>query len=228
MDARALYDASRRRLTDLMRSLTPDQLDTVVPGCPDWTVRQLLGHLVGAPADIFAGRVGDLPGDEWTARQVSERAHLSLEELLATWERETPQWLERMAADERFRPILVLDAFTHEHDVRGAVGAPPADDDAAADTVDFVVQQMTGWLDQSLRADESRPALRLRAPEHEWVLGSGEPVATVAFPSQLELARALAGRRSRRQLEAYEWEGDGSRLVDAIPQLPMAAEDQPL
>jgi uncharacterized protein (TIGR03083 family) len=228
VDAPALYDASRRRLSELLRSLSPEQLESVVPGCPEWTVRQLVGHLVGAPNDIFAGRFGDLPGDEWTGRQVTERAHLSLEELLTTWEQETPQWMERMAGDDRFRPILVLDAFTHEHDVRGAVGAPPADDDVAVDTVDFVVQQMTGWLDQSLRADESRPALRVRAAEHEWVVGTGEPAATVTLPSLFELARALAGRRSRKQLEDYEWEGDRSKLLDAIPQLPMAAEDQPL
>jgi uncharacterized protein (TIGR03083 family) len=193
-------------------------------------VRQLVGHLAGAPKDIFTGRVGDIPPNEWTARQVSEREQLTLDEVLSTWDSEAAEWVTRIDSEERFGPILVIDLFTHEHDVRAAIGAPAASEPEAEDAADFVVQTVTGWLDQTLRSKEL-PALRVRAAsEAEWVLGSGEPAATVTLPSKFELARALTGRRSRRQLEGYDWDPapPPAELVEAVPQLPMAREDQPL
>ena len=74
VDAIEEWTQAQRRVIELARSLSAEQAERQVPACPDWTVTQLLAHMVGLNADVLAG---DKPEDHnaaWTQRQVDERA----------------------------------------------------------------------------------------------------------------------------------------------------------
>lgn len=216
-----MYAATRARLTDLFRSLSPEQLDTVVPSTPSWTVLDVARHLAGVADDIGAGRIEGAATDPWTAAQVDARKDASLDEVLAEWDDKGPV-VEKLLDDvgpAAYR--LVIDVVTHEQDVRGAVGRPGGRDEPSAD---WSVQQLVGGVDYAARRAGVGP-LRIRGGSDEWIVGGeGEPVATVTAPAY-ELLRALIGRRSLAQIRAYAWEGDSEPFVELLPVFPAAATD---
>lgn len=216
-----MYAATRARLTDLLRDLTPEQLDTVVPSTPSWTVLDVVRHLAGVADDIGAGRIEGAATDPWTAAQVEARRDAGLDEVLAEWDEKSPG-VEKLLDDAGpagYR--LVIDVVTHEQDVRGAVGRPGGRDEPAAD---WALQQLVGGVDYAARR-AGAGSLRIRGGTDEWVVGGeGEPLATVTAPA-FELLRALIGRRSVAQIRAYEWEGDPEPFVGLLPIFPAAATD---
>jgi hypothetical protein len=68
------------------------------------------------------------------------------------------------------------------------------------------------------------PALRIRYGERERVVGGDAPAATWSG-DRFEVLRALAGRRSRRQIEAMGWEGDAAPYLSLIPAYGERADD---
>jgi hypothetical protein len=66
--------------------------------------------------------------------------------------------------------------------------------------------------------------LRLRSANQEWELGEGEPGASVAV-EPFELFRALAGRRSPRQVAQWKWQGDPGPYFGLISIFPLRATD---
>jgi hypothetical protein len=58
------YLATRGRMAALALATSPDDQAVVVPSCPEWTVKDLVGHVVALPAAIASG---DLPGDDLAA-----------------------------------------------------------------------------------------------------------------------------------------------------------------
>jgi uncharacterized protein (TIGR03083 family) len=100
-----------------------------------------------------------------------------------------------------------FDVLVHEHDIRGALGlAGPSDEEM----VDSVLQLTVDRLGERIPS-----ALRIKAATTEWVVGPGEPAATVTTDSY-ELFRALFGRRSDAQVLAWDWEGDGKPYLDEL------------
>ncbi len=70
-DAIPAYRSARQRLTAFARGLDDAEAGQPVLACPGWRVRDVVGHRVGAAADLVAG---NSPTDEeWTARQVASR-----------------------------------------------------------------------------------------------------------------------------------------------------------
>jgi hypothetical protein len=63
--------------------LTDDELATTVPGTPAWTVRDVIAHLAGCPADMISGRMDGAPTPAWTERHVGERTGLPVADLVA-------------------------------------------------------------------------------------------------------------------------------------------------
>jgi hypothetical protein len=70
VDAIEQWPLAQERVIALVRDIPDEQAARHVPACPDWTVRDLLSHMVGLGADVAAG---DEPHDHdaaWTQRQV--------------------------------------------------------------------------------------------------------------------------------------------------------------
>jgi hypothetical protein len=97
----------------------------------------------------------------------------------------------------------VSDLTVHEHDIRGALGAPGnRDSDGIAVAFEYYAHGLGTRLTQ-----HGHPALRLIGDSDEKVAGDGEPGATMRA-TRFDLVRALCGRRSEAQVRAFDWTGD--------------------
>lgn len=200
------YRESRERLTALVRELPPELVDAPVPACPEWLVRDVVGHLAGIAVALPAG---DRPGAEgaaaWGARLVAARHDRPVAEVLDEWTAAAPAFEELVAGSDTVGPAVTGDVVTHEQDVRGAVGRPGARDSAA---VEVALEGYVAGLGRRL----GDRALTVRAGGHEWTVGEGSPEVAVAA-SPWELLRALTGRRTPDQVRALDWAGDPEPFV---------------
>jgi len=179
------YRELRTRMIALLRE-TPAHLGvTPVPHCPAWSVHDVAAHLVGVPEDILAGRMEGVTTVAWTQAQVDRHLDQSLADLADVWEHHIESFdavLPHIPAPVNSQ--LVMDAVTHEHDIRHALGAPGARDSSA-------VRVGLGWL-LDAAGDESGLSTRLR--------GSGL--------DDFDLLRVLSGRRSPEQIARLGLDAD--------------------
>ncbi len=172
------YTELRARVTELMQSLSLEQSKTVVPHCPQWTVKDCLAHMVGVPEDVINGQMDGVATDAWTDRQVQRHTNDSIHDLLAVWETNAPVFAKILPNIPQ--PVLsqfMFDQTTHEHDIRTAVGQP-----GARDTLAVAVAE--GFIRNSL-AQHSDPAIAQLAA-HKL--------------TGFEFLRSFSGRRSRSQI----------------------------
>lgn len=218
----AIYAETRERISELVRSLTPEELVAPVPTTPAWNTRDIVGHLAGVASDAVTGNIEGLGTDPWTAVQVDARRDMTLEEVLTEWAGHSK--VMEPVLDTAPPPVIrmIADCYLHEQDIRGAVGRPGARDAAAVDvSLDIVLYGLGTRL---AAADLS--GLRFRAGAREWVAGSSTPGATVTAPDAYELLRCLYSRRSWAQVEALRWDGDEpSRYRDTFGRFPFATQD---
>jgi uncharacterized protein (TIGR03083 family) len=195
--------------------------DPVVPSCPEWTLRGLVTHLVG----VAAATVGRLSGV--LSAQPTSSADMELPELLATWDRLGDE-ADLLIAERggRTGSILVMDAFTHELDIRYAIGADlPREHPAFAGAFEVLANGFAAAVD-----DHGLPALCLSTGSTQWLVGDGQPAATV-IANRYDLYRSLAGRRSHAQITALDWDRDSHRWLPAFtwgPFTPPAVPVEPL
>lgn len=205
-----VYPAVRGRLLQLAESLDEQQLATVVPAAPEWTVRDVYAHLSGVCADFLTGRVEGAPGPQWTAHQVASRKDLPFSGVCREWSDNGPQLDEALrSATSGLLFVLPADAWHHEQDLRGALGltGTPAPEESLAVLTYFAKGLRRRW--------DGLPPLRIVGDTQTWEVGDGEPVATLRA-TDFELARQLVGRRSRAQLEAMDWTGDPTPFLDRL------------
>lgn len=189
--------------------------DTPVPTCPLWTVRNVLSHVAGIPADILAGNVDGAATDPWTAAQVEARRELSIEEICSEWHETGPRIDGMIDGFGRTGEQLLVDLTTHEFDVRHALGKPGPKDLAVWDIgVDFGAAMV---LDAAVAARGLEP-MAVRVGDRSWRLGGeGEgDVRTTLSTTAFELVRALTGRRSRAQVAALDWSADPAPYLVAF------------
>ena len=126
------YSELRTRVSDLMRSITNEQAQTIVPHCPQWTVKDCLAHMIGVPEDVINGQMDGVATDAWTDRQVQRHARDSVEDLLAIWDTNAPMFNKILPNIPQ--PIIsqfMFDQTTHEQDIRHALSTPGARDSSA-------------------------------------------------------------------------------------------------
>ncbi|MFC0529837.1 maleylpyruvate isomerase family mycothiol-dependent enzyme [Phytohabitans kaempferiae] len=175
----------------------------VVPHCPEWTVEELVGHLVEVCARVRAR----VTGTETTSVTGQGRT-----ELLRTWERLSGPVDEYLSGPWSIeRGIMVMDAFTHELDLRDALRVPPPADHPALPVATMVV---VAGLAQSLNG-RGLPALRIETERGRWTAGEGEPATTVAGP-WYDVYLSLAGRRTSAQIGALRWSSDPAPWLPAL------------
>lgn len=204
---REAYAHVRRNLIALLRR--PGEPGRIpVPSCPGWTVRDVIAHVTGICQQAAAG----LSRDQ-AAPAVPRIDGLDLEALLAEWERSGDRLDITLARPEHAGRggRMMMDAFTHELDIRVAIGAPlPAAHPAYPGAFDVVV----GGFSTSV-ASRGLPALRLRTPAASWTAGDGEPAAVVRG-SVIDMYRSLAGRRTPQQIRQLAWSAEPERWMPAF------------
>jgi uncharacterized protein (TIGR03083 family) len=210
------YRQVRANITGLLTD-RPGAADAGVPSCPKWTVRDLVGHLL----DVCGIVVGRLSGTEVPSRS----AGLDINALLTEWAA-SGQQAERLieaAGGERGR-IGLMDAYTHELDLRYALDAPRTVDHPAYPRAVAVL--VDGLSSSVIRLD--LPALRVETEGAQRVVGTGEPVATVTG-DPLDLYRSLAGRRTPEQIGAeLTWSADPATWLPAFAWGPFHPPRQPV
>jgi hypothetical protein len=210
----AAYRNVQNRMTAMVRGLDTEAAAAIVPATPDWQVHDLIAHVVGITADLIAGDIEGAGSDPWTAKQVAQRKSASLAELLDEWEANWSPFAETLTAMDPVQAAqVVFDVSTHEHDLRGALDQPGERD---SDAVVIGWGWATDILGQ-LRDGYEAGALALRTPKGETVAGAGEPTGAVEA-DRFDLWRAMTGRRSVEQVQAYTWEGEPA--VDHLCLLP--------
>ena len=118
MDAVEEWGRAQQRVIDLVRDLPPERAATTVPACPDWTVRDLLAHMVGLGVDVVAGDEPDDHNSTWTGKHVTERQDRDVAALVAEWEA-VAEPLRAWMRSHNVRPLG--DVIIHEQDLRGAL-----------------------------------------------------------------------------------------------------------
>lgn len=206
------YLDARGRIDDLVRPLGPDDLARPVPACPGWTVHGVVSHLVGTVDWAAAGRLRGLPTDDDTAAQVAERAGVPTVELLDHWADTAPGMAELGAAADIW-PIAI-DAVTHEHDIRHALGNRAGRDEPAIELLAGVL--LGSW-------SPSR-TVQVVTPSRTATCGAaGEPLTLRT--TDFEVLRMRLGRRSRRQVAALDWSEDPGDVLDEVSVFPLAEHD---
>ena len=196
------YRALRERVSVIVRQADPAALDAVAPATPEWRVRDVLAHMVGVNTDVLTGTLDGVASDAWTAAQVATRHDWPIEQMLE-------EWVQSASAVEANAPILgpavgqwVYDACTHEHDVRQALGAPGArGSDAVVIGFEWATDRLGDLLD-----GPGAPGFVLHTEAGTKNIGTTEP-RTGVHTSRFEIVRAMTGRRSAAQIEAYGWDG---------------------
>ena len=193
IDFGSLYRSGRQRIT---ASVTGPDVDVemLVPSTPAWRVRDVVAHLAGISTDAMTGNMEGAPGEVWTAAQVERGRDRPFSDVLDDW----------VAYGEKFEEFLsspagsaataaVVDAYTHEADIRHALGLPfevPSD----------FLSWATGHLDERF---------------HTAVAEAGLPPVSVRA-ADAELFRARLGRRTAAQVCAYEWSADPTPYLDSF------------
>lgn len=213
----AAYRGARTRIRDLARDLDDEALATVVPSCPEWSVKDLVAHLCGVAADSLGGNLGDIGGPGWTASQVAARAARSLDELLDEWTKLGEQ-IEAGLDDlhPTLASALIGDAVTHEHDLRGALGEPGA---RASDGVVIATSFYARNFGKRLK-DAGLPTLVVDTGDHQWTAGREEPIGTVRAPI-FEMLRGLTGRRTTDEVKGFDWSVDAAPYLDLFSMYPV-------
>jgi uncharacterized protein (TIGR03083 family) len=212
------WTQAQTRVIELVADLTPEQAELIVPACPDWTVRDLLSHMVGLGADVVAGDEPDDHNSTWTNRQVAQRRDHDIAALITEWQSVTAPLQEWMLT-RGTRPLG--DVIIHEQDLRGALGVPGGQDSGGVRAIRdrFLLRFADGLGDL--------PPIALVGQGWQWV-GGGVPddAEVVVHATDFDLARALVTRRSERQLRSWTERGDVGPYLGAFATLgPLPSAD---
>lgn len=185
------YRATKARVVALLDGAPADDWSRTVPACPDWTVHDLLSHMVGIPAELGAGRYpsGDLA--VWLAAVVDTRRGVPVAALLDEWTVAVDEAAPMYTANG----LLLVDLVVHEHDLRRAIDRPGARDSAE---VARVLPLILGSLADALRAGELG-AVVVRDGESTW-RSHDAPEGWTIDATPWEATRILESRRTADEL----------------------------
>ncbi|MBV9919982.1 MAG: maleylpyruvate isomerase family mycothiol-dependent enzyme [Pseudonocardia sp.] len=211
---------AQARVIELVAPLTAEQAAVRVPACPEWTVRDLLSHMVGLGTDVLAGDEPDDHNAVWTQMQVATRRNRDVAALVAEWEGLSAD-LQEWMREHGTRPLG--DVIIHEQDLRGALGVPGGKDSGGVRAI------RDRFLPRFAARVEELPPIALVAEGWTWAsLGAPDDAAVVVSASEFDIARALVTRRSERQLRSWTTRGDvgpyldGFALLGALPSADLA------
>jgi uncharacterized protein (TIGR03083 family) len=198
-------------------TITPDALDARVPGCPEWALRDLVGHLgrvqrfwartVRVGADVEPEEFDETSPGPSDPAELAAWMHASTTELLDALRAmppETPAWTwwqgtRTVGAIARHQ---VQEAAVHRWDAQSAIGTPQSILAEVAD--DGVAEFLT--VNQSWRGDAP---IDFRATDTGSIFNAGEPAAATAEATASDLVLLL---HQRIAIDAVTVTGDRAAL----------------
>jgi uncharacterized protein (TIGR03083 family) len=224
MDSASYLDHLRRDLSTFEACLAGD-LSARVRHCGSWTLYDLADHLGQGNLWAAAG-VTEQRGDYESDPAPRENAALArwfgetADVLLAALDTDpsAPAWTIAPPPTVGFwQRRRCLETVIHRWDAEHALGAGgPLDPVLAADGVAEVIDTMTPRQVRLGRITAPAHAIRLAASDSpsSWVLGPGEPVATIRATAG-ELMLLLWGRLAPDD-QALTWEGDRDKAMTTL------------
>jgi uncharacterized protein (TIGR03083 family) len=205
MPTSVLYAAAVESFIAFARTFDDDQWSTPVPCLPGWDVRDVLSHVAGVPDDGVAGRMDGAPGEAWTASQVKRNRDMAVGDLLDRWAEQYVAFGGVLDGIGEHRPPS--DCHAHEHDIRHALGL-------AGNRDSLIVQAAEAQLARSIEAPVAVTVTLGNG--RSFTTGDGDVAATLHGVSGFEIFRSRLGRRSRSQVEQYDWTGIDADVAAAI------------
>lgn len=210
--AAQIYADARDQLVARLLSCSPEQIATLLPACPEWTVRDVAAHLSGLVAEVIAGVEPPRGSDQATSRQVNDRAEMSIEQILAEWQANADAIFAAMSHDENTALGLSADLAVHIHDICEGLGMVAEENDPA--TL-LGARRYRGLLQERV-ADRLNIALTVDLTDTR-ALAPPNPDAEVQITLRAtphNFLRAVTGRRSRADVLSMDWSSDATTLVD--------------
>lgn len=205
MDPIDAWQDTYERVATLVAGLPEETLSHAVPACPDWSVADLLAHMIGLGADVLGGDEPDDHNEAWTRAQVEARRGRGRDDLLTEW-LEVSGPLREWMREHGSRPLN--DVVIHEQDLRSAVEEPGGRDGAG---LAIVRGRMTERFTSRV---EGLAPIALRGESWSWA--SGDDPGVVLEASDFDLFRTLSTRRTAQQLRSWTTRGDVTAYLDAF------------
>lgn len=211
-DAPAMYQAVRSELVGELRRLGAASL-SVVPACPEWSVKDVVAHLTGLNGDLLAGLpLQSIGSDEATSRQVGDRQHLTIDEVVDEWLAVSGAIDDYFSSDPNSAAALLADMVVHAYDIQEVLGQHTT---VAARAIPTSAQRYANRLQHRL-ANDMHIALAVEfgdgptcsAPE----VDAGRPVTLRT--SSFAFVRGVTGRLRRTEVEEFEWSVDPTEMLD--------------
>jgi len=206
-EQRDAYESAHARIDALARTLSDEQLATNVPCCPEWSVKDVIGHLTGVLEDRVAGRMPTGGFGDWTKAQVERHRGELLPTVLDTW--------NALPKDVSDAPpsfsALSFDVVTHEHDLNHALGIVG---DRSTTSVRLGAERARDRM-SSMLVDGGAPGVTATTEDGTHLVeGAGAPIQLAT--SRYMFMRLTTGRVSREQAEALDWSSDPSAVLEAL------------
>jgi uncharacterized protein (TIGR03083 family) len=215
----AAFDAELEAMLAAATDLTLD-----VPGCPGWTVRDLLSHVLGVyrhkNAALAAGAAPEVRGDAWgdlaegddpvelvRAEAAVLRAHLDRDPSTPAWtwwpeEQTVGFWQRRMAQE------TAVHRWDAESAAYGVDEAAPVDDALADDGVDELLGWLGwGWSEDPPQVGADGRRVLVSTGTHTWTVGLHETRVDVVGGGE-DAEALLAGEPSGLLLHLWGRPGE--------------------
>jgi len=180
-------------MVELLGSLDAEEWATPVACTPGWTVRDVLSHVAGVTDDIANGRVAGAATDPWTAAQVARWRDVDPAMLIAQWNSQIDAVADLLERVGEVRPPI--DCWSHEQDVRHALGRDPRVPDGFADAFVERFNSVRVGPPVTITFDDGTQSS---------IAGEGDAIALTGI-TPFEFARSRLGRRTREQVAGYDW-----------------------
>lgn len=203
LDYSAAYRSLREQLTELLAQREVAELEQPAPATPGWRVRDVVSHMAGVCDDVANGNLEGMPSEAWTQAQVDKRSDWPFPRVLDDWAEHATTVESFMNDMGAAMGQMVFDAWTHEQDLRGALGEPGGRDGPAIDIA-------FGWFADTSRAaaDPDDPRTLVVVTEvGESRFGPHDEATTTIRTSRYEFLRSVTGRRSLRQVASLDFDG---------------------
>lgn len=213
-DGAEVYLGTYLRFAALAAELTEAELTTPVVACPGWSAKDTIGHVTGVAVDLVAGS-GQVAAPDSTERQVQERRNQPIQAILDEWAGAVEPLADLLRAAGSGLTAVGIDLWSHEQDVRNAVGKSGGRDAPGM----WLTLKAAVAADQKVRAAGVAP-MQLITGEKTWYLGDGasEGAEVILNLDPYEAARMLMGRRTYEEIAAYPWVGDSAPYLPLIHQ----------
>ncbi len=212
-EAPAMYQVVRAELVKELGELDDASASRLVPACPQWTVKEVVAHISGLNVELVAGvPLASIGSEEATGRQVADRAHLNLQEVVDEWLAIGHYIDQFFMADVNAAAALLADLIVHTYDLHELLRQNTA---VAATAIPLAAHRYAVRLQKRV-ADALGLGLTVEFVDGETCLAPQVEAAdlmVLRVPAAL-FVRGVTGRLRRSEVEAFDWSRDPTALLD--------------